>query len=662
MQNHKSLLARAGNWLIPAAVALVTVMAFLPTLENGFVNWDDDKNLLENFHYRGLGWEQLRWMFTTFHMSLYRPLTWVTFGSDYLLWGMNPIGYHLTSLILHVASAVIFYSITLRLLSAAFSSTPSGTALRVAAGFGALVFAIHPLRVEAVAWASARSEILSGLFFLAAILCYLRYSTVPDAGPGRRRWLIACLITYGFSLLAKAVGVTLPILLVLLDVYPLRRLGAAPAKWFVPAARRVWWEKLPFLLLATGIGFVALLAKEQLGAMRSFGQHDIVARAMQSMFGIAFYLRKTLLPLELSPLLELPVQSDPWDGSYLLSGALVLGISAGLFLSRRRWPAGLALWISYIVILLPLLGIAQSGPQITADRYSYLSCLGWAALAAAGLLYCWRLWATGYFRRRTFLLAGVCAILITAALGVLTSQQVRVWHDSQSLWKQVLSVAPSKIAHNNLANFLVGRGRFEKAMEHYREALRVDPNYAPAHNNLGLALAGRGHLETAMEHYRQALRIYPAYAEAHTNLADALLNRGEFAAAVEHYREALRINPADPKVHNNLALALTHQGEVRTAVEHFRRALALSSTGDQVRLIHFNLGSALSRDGRLEEAMSHFRQALRIRPEFAEAHEGLGQALARQGEKELAVKHYNEARMLRSGIKGGAGEKQSLSK
>lgn len=655
MQNQTPLPVRVGNQLMPVLVALATLMAFLPTLQNGFVNWDDDKNLLENPYYRGLGWHQLRWMFTTFHMSLYRPLTWMTLGLDYLLWGMNPFGYHLTSLILHAVNALLFYYTTLRLLSLAFSHIPSEIALKVAAGFGAVMFAIHPLRVEAVAWASARSELLSGLFFLGAILCYLRYSTASETNPTRLWWLMACLIIYGLSLLSKAVGITLPILLLVFDVYPLRRLRGAPTKWFV--SPRVWWEKLPFVLLAVGVGSVALLAKEQMGAMRSFGQYDVVPRLAQSLFGIPFYLWKTVLPLKLSPLYELPAQFNPRNWSYLLSGALVLVVSMSLFLLRRRWPAGLALWISYIVILAPVAGIAQSGPQITADRYSYLSCLGWAILAGAGLLHCWQLWVRRYIRRLTVLLASGLTVLIMVGLGALTWEQVQVWHDSESLWGQVLYVGPSKIAHNNLANVLVGRGQLDRAIDHYREALRIDPDYVPAYNNLGLALAARGELETAIEYYRQALRIYPAYAEAHANLATALLNRGELETAIDHYRKALQLNPADANAHNNLGLALASQGEFQGAVRHFRRALELSPTGSQAHLIYFNLGTALSKDGRLEEAIDHFRQALRIWPDFAEAHESLGRALARQGKGEEATKHYNEARILRSGVKGSGNER-----
>src|SRR2546430_1064005 len=214
------------RWLVPLLVVLCTLAAFLPTLQNHFVNWDDDKNFLDNHHYRGLTWQQLSWMWTT-HLGHYIPLTWMTLGMDYLLWGMNPVGYHLTSLLLHAASAVVFYFVVVRILTLALPRLADrGHALVASAGFAALVSAIHPLRVESVAWVTERRDVLSGLFFLLTIFSYLR--AADGGGAGRGRWLVASVGFYALALAAKAVVVTLPLLLVVLDVYPLRRL---PDRW-----------------------------------------------------------------------------------------------------------------------------------------------------------------------------------------------------------------------------------------------------------------------------------------------------------------------------------------------------------------------------------------------------------------------------------------------
>jgi len=234
------LLQRWTSRLVSVLIAVVTFAAFLPTLQNQFVAWDDGKNLLNNYHYRGLGWTQLRWMWTT-HRGHYIPLTWMTFGLDYLLWGMNPVGYHLTNLLLHVANAVVFFFVVRRLLTRALSSpSERGYALAVSAGVAALVFAIHPLRVESVAWATERRDVLSGLLYLLTILVYLRASERGERGRG---WYWGAVAVFVLALLSKSMVVNLPVVLLILDVYPLRRLGGALGWWREPA-RRVYVEQI----------------------------------------------------------------------------------------------------------------------------------------------------------------------------------------------------------------------------------------------------------------------------------------------------------------------------------------------------------------------------------------------------------------------------------
>src|SRR2546426_882330 len=237
---------RCACWLVPVLITLVTFTAFLPALQNRFVTWDDEKNFLDNPHYRGLGWTQLRWMWTT-HLGHYIPLTWMTLGLDYLLWGMNPLGYHLTNLLLHAANAVVFFFVVRRLLTRALPSPAErGHALTVSAGFASLVFAIHPLRVESVAWVTERRDVLSGLFYLVTILLYLRASERGERGRG---WYWGTVGLFACALLSKAMAVSVPVVLLILDVYPLRRLGGSTGWWSEPA-RRVYVEKIPFVLLA----------------------------------------------------------------------------------------------------------------------------------------------------------------------------------------------------------------------------------------------------------------------------------------------------------------------------------------------------------------------------------------------------------------------------
>src|SRR5438128_12526347 len=376
-----------GFWPLPVLIALVTFVPFLPTLDNQFVNWDDDKNLLKNPHYRGLGWSQLRWMWTAFHLGHYIPLTWMTFGLDYLLWGMNPLGYHLTNLLLHAANAVVFFFVARRTLSLALPSpSERGHALAVSAGVAALVFAIHPLRVESVAWVTERRDVLSGLFYLLTILMYLR---ACERGARGRGWYWLSVAVFVGALLSKSMVVNLPVVLVILDVYPLRRLGGSIG-WRSEPARRVYVEKIPFVLLAAAASAIAVMAQSSVHAVASLAQLSVPGRVAISAYGLSFYLWKMVVPVNLSPVYELRPPVNPWATPFLLSYGVVLALTAIALALRRRVPGLPAAWVAYIVVLLPVLGIFQSGPQIAADRYTYLAGLGWAILAGAGLLSCWR--------------------------------------------------------------------------------------------------------------------------------------------------------------------------------------------------------------------------------------------------------------------------------
>src|SRR2546422_143509 len=623
-----------GSWLVPVLIAVVTFAAFLPALHNQFVNWDDDKNFLENPHYRGLGWTQLTWMWTT-HMGHYIPLTWMTFGLDYLLWGMNPRGYHLTNLLLHAANAVVFFFITRRLLTRALPSpSERGHALTVSAAFSALVFAIHPLRVESVAWATERRDVLSGLFYLSAVLAYLRACDREERGRG---WYWGAVALFAGALLSKSMAVNLPVVLMILDVYPLRRLGGSIG-WRSKPARRIYVEKIPFVLLAAAASAIAVMAQFSIHAALPLAQLSVPGRLAVSAYGLSFYLGKMIVPVNLSPLYELPRTVSPWAMPFILSFGLAVAITA-IVLSLRRRMLGLpAAWLAYLVVLLPVLGIFQSGPQIAADRYTYLAGLGWAIFAGAGLLSSWS--------RLPLLLIGL-VVFIPVGLGTLTWNQVHVWHDSKTLWAHALAIDPnSSVAQNDFGDALAQQGKLAEAIEHYRQALNIKPDYADAHYNLGGALAQQGKLADAIHHYQRALQITPDDADAHTNWGGALAQQGKLAEAAEHYQQALRIKPDHAAAHNNWGAALTRQGNLAEAIEHYRQALNIKPDYADA---HYNLGGALAQQGKLADAIRHYQRALQITPDDADAHIHWGLALAQQGRLAEAIEHYRQALRINPG-------------
>lgn len=409
------------RWALPALVVTLTFVAFFPALHHEFLGWDDAKNYLDNPHYRGLGPRQLAWMFTTFHMGHYIPLTWMTFGLDYLLWGMTASGYHLTNILFHSATALACYCLSLRLLRAALQEVAESD-LRIGAALAALLFAVHPLRAESVAWITERRDVVSGLFCVLSVIAYLK--AVDGTDRARPRWYWTSVGLFAGGLLSKSIVVSLPVVLLALDVYPLHRLGGARG-WRRPS---VWLEKVPYVALGAAAAVIGFPALFTLGNTRSLAEMGPLYRAVLSIYGLAFYLWKSVMPFALSPLYQLDV-TVTW--LHFGTAAALLGIA--IFM-RGRWPAFTVATLVYLVTLLPVLGIFQNGPQAAADRYTYLACLG-GVVALGGLAA--RRWAGRAVAR------AVLSIWVLAMLP-LTWQQVAVWRDSVTLWSHALRPRPGK--------------------------------------------------------------------------------------------------------------------------------------------------------------------------------------------------------------------------
>ncbi|HEX2928490.1 MAG TPA: tetratricopeptide repeat protein [Candidatus Binatia bacterium] len=634
---------RLLGWAVPISIILITGFCFAPVLQNQFVNWDDRVNLLENPSYRGLGWEQLRWAFTTFHNSLYRPLTWITLSVDYLLWGMQPSGYHLTSLLLHCVAAFLAYIFFVRFLPLVIRverGESSSLSVKLAAAFAALLFAVHPMRVEPVAWASGRENVVSGPFFILTLICYLRAVEKTTPVLSYWKWMSAAWLSYALSLLGKGAVVTLPIALMILDVYPLQRLGGERGKWLDLQTRRVWYEKAPFFILALVAGLLAIFGKQQSNLMYGFDQYGLVDRLVQAIYGLAFYLWKTLLPVNLSPLYEME-SLGVFEWRLIVSAIILVAITVAVWILRLRWPWALAIWLYHAVILLPYIGVAQNGPQIAADRYNYLACLGWSALAGAAVLYVWRAWQSGKITRLAFITVEAAAVFMVLTLGLITWKQTQIWRDSETLWRHALAINErSYFAHHFLATALLVKGEASEALNHFTRSLEINPNYASARLGLASALAEQGDLEQAAQQFRGVLVLDPRSMEAHYNLARVLAKQGETDEAIAHYSQALAISPRDADTHNNLGMLLAARGDAANAIEHFQTVIRIDPLYAKA---HFNLGRIFMQQGRMDEAVSYLRKAAQIQPDVAEIHESLGRALALQGKTEEGAKHLQEA-------------------
>ena len=582
---------------MPALLVLVIWTVFLPSLKNEFVSWDDIKMFPGNPRYRGLGPDELRWMWTTFHYGEYMPVTWMTYGADYLVWGLNPFGYHVTNLLLHALTALVVYNLARRLLRTAASGEGDDAALSVAALLAALLFAIHPLRAEPVAWASARGSILGGLFALLTVLAYLKASAGRDGGRTGSPWLAGATGMFALALLSRSTNLMLPAVLVVLDVYPLRRLGSGAGRWVGREVRHVWLEKVPFVLLGLIFIPVAFMARRMnTGHVLAEVQDSLLTGVAVAAHGLTFYLKTTLLLGALSPLYERAPRIEMLDWPFLASGAVVLMITVFLLIARRRWPAGLTAWICYALVLVPTLGIIPFGLQMAADRYTYVSCIGWALLAGGGSLAWSRAWRQGRIGTRVWICTGILALTVVLGLGILTWRQVQVWRDSKTLWTHVLSVEPrSAVAHISLGSVFASEGNLAQAMAHYQQAVEIWPHAADLHTDLGRALLDHGRPAEAREYLRKATLLRPGSAEARLLLGIAFLAAGNAEEAIEQHRIAARIHPDSAVIHYNLGLALASSGRVSEGIEHYEAALRLRPGFDEARA---GLQLAL---GRLEE-------------------------------------------------------------
>lgn len=613
-----------------AVLVVLTVVVYWQVRSFELVNWDDPSYVTDNPNLAaGLTWDSAWWALTTGYSPYWHPMTWWSHLLDVSLFGANIGGYHLTSLAFHAANTLLVFVLFRSMTGAVGRSA-----------FLAAVFAVHPLHVESVAWIAERKDVLSTVFWALAAAAYVRYVRRPSW----RRYLPVVLL-FGLALMAKPMVVTLPAVLLLLDIWPLQRVRLDAADW--PAWRRALADKVPLLVLGLLTTAATIAVQHRVGAMAGLDALSWQFRLSNAIVSYGEYLWKTVWPAGLAafyPFREYPL---------VLVIAVAVGLAAAtafVVAQRRRRPYLLVGWLWYGLTLAPVIGLLQAGEQRLADRFLYVPMLGLLIIVAWGVpdLLDRTRTATGRVTapRRYPMLLPAAAVAIVIACAVTAHAQVAHWRNSLTLWEHAVRVTPdSYLAFENLGQALRERGRYDEAIASYRQALALSPPRSPGyqaviHNSLGLVLTRAGRNAEARASFEAATRLDPRFAEARSNLGNALAAVGEFGKAVEEYRVAVDLDPDATETRVGLGSALLSAGDPGGAAAAYTEALRLDPALAQA---HNGLGAALAQQGDETRAMAEYEEALRLKPDLPTAHLNVAVLLIRQGRLDEARRRLQQA-------------------
>jgi tetratricopeptide (TPR) repeat protein len=654
-----------------ALLAILTLAAFWPVLQNGFVNYDDPEYVTENPHVQtGLTAANVRWALTSQHGGNWHPLTSLSHMLDVQLFGLKAGWHHAINLLFHTANAVLLYLLLQRLTGRPWRSA-----------FVAALFAVHPLHVESVAWVAERKDVLSGFFGLLTLMAYAKYASgveqsgkvksenrtpkleTNSKGKVRKRVIFYALtlLFFALGLLSKPMLVTLPFVLLLLDYWPLGRIEwRGDGKNQGALWGKLLLEKIPFFVLSVGSSVMTLWAQKGTGALSSLEALPLEFRISNALVSYLRYLTKAIWPTNLAVFYPPP---DAWPIGVVAGAALILITITGLALwFAKKFPELPVGWFWFLGTLVPVIGLVQVGRQAMADRYSYVPLIGifvavvWLVSDWAGRLAAPKKWMPGL---------AVAAVGICAAL---TWMQAAYWRDTKSLFEHAIAATgENAVAENNLGVFLLKANDLEKAEPHFEQAVRIKKNYPEALMNVGLCRERSGLTNEAIGYYERAIQIQPS-ALAYYNLANMLSKQGELEKAQKNYRSALELKAEFPEALYNYGALLAREGRVDEAAKNYAEALKLRPDFVEVHLsygalfaaqqkwneaiaefnaalrndpsnanIHYNLGAAYRAKGELDEATKHYAEACRLRPDDAEARENLGLLLLTQGKPNEAV-------------------------
>jgi len=604
--------------LIYPALAIVTLVVFGQVCQNDFVGYDDPYYVTNNPHVKyGISPDSVVWAFTTTLSANWYPLTWLSHMLDCQLFGLKPLWHHLTSIILHTANTLLLFWILKRTTGKIWASA-----------FVAAAFAVHPLRVESVAWIAERKDVLSGLFWMLTIASYIRYTEHPGIG----RYLLI-ILAFGLGLMAKPMLVTLPFVLILLDYWPLGRLqwGHRCGHQGQPA-RRLIAEKIPLFILSAASSIAAYVIQQSAGAMELGKSYPLNIRISNAAVSYIAYIGKLIYPSRLAVLYPYPADSLPlWQP--IVSFLMLIFISAGVIYTARRYL--IMGWFWYIGTLVPVIGLVQIGNQMMADRYTYLPSIGifiMVAWGAAELLAKWR------FRE---IVLGICAGITLAALSICTLRQIRYWKNSSALYERAISVTENNyIMHCNYGVSLSREGRDDEALNHFSKSLQINPQYHYIYYCIGTVFLKQDKFTEAVEYFNKAIRLRPNYYKAYFDLGTAFSKQGRTDLAIENWKKALSLKPENQYASYNIGVAMTEQGRYEEAIHYLNAAVRISPDWAEA---YYKLGRAFYLQGNRESAVEQCAKALQIKPDYTTARITLAHTLVEMDRIGPAIEHYYTA-------------------
>jgi len=613
-------------FLVSLFLVAVTIGTYIQVINSDFVGYDDELYVTENFNVQnGFTTKGLNWAFTKFHSANWHPLTWLSHMLDCELFGLNPMGHHLSNLMLHMANTILLFLVLKLITGAVWRSA-----------FVATIFALHPLHVESVAWVSERKDVLSTFFGLLTMGAYYRYTKATDV-----KSYLWVMVFLSLGLMAKPMLVTLPFVLLLLDFWPLKRFhykndyvlqSERATHYDSKGIYRLFLEKIPLFIPVVISGCLTFLAQKSGGTVKALEALSLKTRIANAFVSYVHYVLKMFWPSNLAVFYPHPGDTLPaWQ---IFGSALV--IATACFWAIRtlnKYPyIGVGLFW-YLGTLIPVIGLVQVGNQAMADRYTYIPLIGFLIIVAWGVSDLSKKW-----RYRKIIL-GIPAVIIISAMVVCTSCQLTYWKNGITLFEHAIKVTENNYkAHNNLGTAF-GPVNLDKAVFHYKEALKIKPHYVTALNNLGRALLKKENYDEAVLYFSKVLKIDPQNTDARMNLANVLYIQGKCDEAISQYKELIKTDSQNADVHFNLAYVLSTQGNLEKAAFHYMEAIRINPEHEKA---HYNIGDILLKQGKIKEAFTHFAEAIKIKPDYAQAHNKIGIILLKQGKLENAKVFFSK--------------------